>query len=180
MLSLFLSLSLSVCFCVCYFKNVLVAAYKDTKRVFWRNNLRSNLKYKDYVYKEIESSSEVDVGYFCKTVRRFKQSSSTINVLKYNDIEANTAQGIVHSWINYFADLATENPESLNTKDIDTGKLSAESYSQEEPILSHQVACDEIVSVIKSLKNNKAPGPDCISNEHFKYAGNSFINHVQI
>ena len=42
------------------------------------------------------------------------------------------------------------------------------------------MTCDEIVSVIKSLKNNKAPGPDCISNEHLKYAGNSFISHIQI
>ena len=89
-------------------------------------------------------------------------------------------KGIVHLWRHYFADLATENPESQNTKDIDIEKLSAESYSQTEPILSHQVTCDEIVSVIKSLKNIKAPGPDCISNEHLKYAGNSFINHIQI
>ena len=136
--------------------------YKDSKRVFRRKNRHSKQKYKEYVYKEIESSSEVDVGYFYKTVRRFKQSSSTINVLKYNDIEANTAQGIVQLWRNYFADLATENPESQNTKYLDTEKFSAESYSQTEPILSHQVTCDEIVSVIKSLKNNKAPGPDCI------------------
>lgn len=73
-------------------------------------------------------------------------------------------------WSNYFHNL-------LNTGGICDSFLYA-APCVVDPILDREVCLDELIVVLKKCKSNKAPGPDRIPNEFYKYAPDNFLRLI--
>ena len=67
-------------------------------------------------------------------------------------------------WAEFYKDLYDSNT---------SGKTN---YPEHDPVLP--VTIDELQHAIKSLKPNKAPGPDAIVAEMFKHGGNILHNYI--
>jgi hypothetical protein len=86
-------------------------------------------------------------------------------------------------WIKYFKDLLNISDKDrndnhfLNYIETSLPLLEREAIPNEE--INKSIAFEEVEFAIKSLKNNKAAGPDRILNEMIKNAGKSFFQLLQ-
>ena len=75
-----------------------------------------------------------------------------------------SSEKILKRWAEFYKDLYDSNT---------SGKTN---YPEHDPVLP--VTIDELQHAIKSLKPNKAPGPDAIVAEMFKHGGNILHNYI--
>ena len=118
------------------------------------------------VIKKIESSKDDSYKMF-KAVKEIKNSSSKRNIIVTEDNgkavigDSKKAEVIRKYFEKQFSD-----------PHIDTNSLKIEKRPLSIPINEH-----EVKSAIQKLKNNKATGPDNISNELIKCAGPEFVTN---
>ena len=84
---------------------------------------------------------------------------------------------IREAWKDYFHNLYTpvndpiyENEFKMYVEEL-LKVMSELSYLSPENRLEEPITDEELISMVWSLKNNKAPGWDCITSEHVKYDG---------
>ncbi|CAG2230135.1 unnamed protein product [Mytilus edulis] len=120
--------------------------------------------------------------------------SSVTSILKYDNKIINTEEEILDTWASYYEKLATpvDNPDFDDTyKLIVEQDISAltDTYTNNRDTLA-PVSEKEVVQIINSLKNGKAPDASRVTCEHLKFGGKtlsyvltsiitfSFSNHI--
>ena len=163
--------------------SVLRSAYKDRKREFRRLYRISKRCNKKQMLKEIETSAELDVNSFYKTVRKQRARITNVPELHYDGENGSTPLDICRLWGKYYSDLAQ--PHSSEHFDnefkdyissfVDNIEQNVHSHDED---LEKQFTFPEVKEAVKSLSKNKSPGPDKITNEHMLYAGDTLITHL--
>ncbi|CAG2241415.1 DNCL2 [Mytilus edulis] len=126
--------------------------------------------------------------------QRNLRSSVVTSILKYDNKIINTEEEILDTWASYYEKLATpvDNPDFDDTyKLIVEQDISAltDTYTNNRDTLA-PVSEKEVVQIINSLKNGKAPDASRVTCEHLKFGGKtlsyvltsiitfSFSNHI--
>ena len=149
--------------------------YKSAKCLF-RNPHRKNAeKYMKTLNEEIDTAAEVDNGYFWKLVNRRKSGHSSVgSTIKFDGNICRAPDEICEKWGDYFSSLYSEDdPDAFDsdhyrevTTKVDNLKNRVLDVRSIPPVTDGELFC-----IISNLQNGKAPGEDCIYNEHFKYGG---------
>lgn len=153
--------------------------YKKAKREF-RNKLNAEHdRYMTSVFHDIDQASECDVRLFWKLVKRQRPRNTRF----YQEIEidgrlVDNPDEIASCFAEYFEQIY--NPTKSKMFDSEFYKTIENSYLfiQENSRLQTlsklpggEVTATEISKAIKDLKRRKAPGLDCIQNEHLIFGG---------
>ena len=135
-------------------------------------------------FEDFKCAAEMDISEFYRKVRRMRKNGPSVTTLSYNGITANTDENVCNLWADYFGDLYSQQcSDSFDDSFCSEVTSKVQSYfenSDNEPIgvLENVITKDEICDQIKSLKLNKAPGPDDITNEHIKYGGQQIVKYL--
>ena len=105
-----------------------------------------------------------------------------VHPLKMDNGEVLTdIDSICQSWKEYFQKLYTPEDTGKYDNDFKTfvemklAEFGCDANMQYEDILREDFSCDEVLRVIKCLKNNKAAGWDGVTAEHVKYGGEALV-----
>jgi len=158
--------------------------YKDKKREFRKRKRAAKKLWQEQKFEDFKCAAEMDISEFYRKVRRMRKNGPSVTKLSYNGITANTDENVCNLWANYFGDLYSQQcSDSFDDSFCCEVTSNVQSYfgnSDNEPIgvLENVITKDEICDQIKSLKLNKAPGPDDITNEHIKYGGQQIVKYL--
>jgi len=160
--------------------------YKKQKCEFRRQHRQAKRQWNKEKYINIAAASEVDIGEFYRTVRKQRRKKESVTTLEYGGSTADTPASICELWGEYYSHLLSPLERSDFDKDfyLEINKRKCEiarNQSTEgdgDVIMHDDFTSTEIQSVIKGLKLKKAPGPDCITNEHIHYSSPLFIKHL--
>ena len=156
-------------------KNELRSAIRSSRAIARRNE-----------HDAIMEADSNDKQLFYKLIQKQRSNKSTYtDTLVINDCRIEGDEQVLHSFKSYFSDLAT--PEGCDdfsddfkeTADYKETILtdilcSSESCTPVEPITVH-----ELIKIISSCRNGKAPDADGITAEHFKYAGAGVLEDLR-
>ena len=153
--------------------------YKQCKRIFRNAQKYAERSYEISKMEELTSSQDIDIHYFWHLVNKHKRSTGALCPLKLPNGDVITdANDIRNAWKEYFHKLYIP----VNNVNYDNDfkhhvedrlqSMELESLMSDENLLYPNITEDEFNVILKSLKNGKAPGWDCITAEHIKYGGN--------
>ena len=89
-----------------------------------------------------------------------------------NETKISDKERIKERWVENFEN--HWNRDTVAGKDIDENGKVCDTLDVKEDLLSEE----ELATVLKGLKNNKAPGADSMINEFLKYGGSEFRNKL--
>jgi hypothetical protein len=166
--------------------NPAYAAYKETTRIFRKNMRNAKRDGDSNRFSELDSAADVDIGYFYKVVKQQRRKQDTVEEMVYKGKSERSNVGICNLLGSYYYDLFS--PQENCNFDGEF-KLYVEnsisdiedcSFNDDCEILTECVTVSEIKDQVAKLKIGKAPGPDCITNEHIRLAGEKLYTHLAV
>jgi hypothetical protein len=158
--------------------------YKKTKCEFRRQKRKAEREWEREKYFELKMACELDIAQFYKTVRKQRKRTVINSNIQYNNKTVNSEHDACDIWAEYYGDLLSPftKPEFDGEFEADTNNtinaITQTPLSEPDPILDNAITVSEVNSVVKNFKMKKAPGPDLITNEHIRYAGNALQRHL--
>ena len=146
---------------------------KNKRKQFMNMNLR--------ILKKSQQTRKLTQKYFWHLVNKGKKGCKGVcPIMSENKRLLCDPNEICEEWKNYFKDLYKPQDKGYDNEfkefvEKETESMITASSDNNDSILLHSINSIEIESVIKGLKNNKAPGFDNIPAECYKHAGKYFI-----
>ena len=163
---------------------ILHNEYKQCKKQYRDAIKEAQFGYELKNMEELNKSNEMDIDYFWRLVNKHKNRSRIVHPLKMKDgsILTNT-DDIREAWRKYFQELYTPSDDNYDSEfykyiENELDYCLNDSNLELDDILQEVFTTDEVQKVIKSLKNNKAPGWDDITAECIKYGGSEIVKTV--
>ncbi|CAC5407157.1 unnamed protein product [Mytilus coruscus] len=165
--------------------NRLYKEYKDKKKKIFRKHKRQTEKlWREKKYEDIKNATKVNIWEFFRTARKMRKQGPATDKLVYDDTEAKTPGDICMLWGKYLENLYSIKEENCFDKEFH-GKISKKvndlfnnKYKGYIDTLDKPITVDEIKDQVRTLKADKSPGQDYISNEHILYGGESLLKHL--
>ena len=107
-------------------------------------------------------------------VNKLKGSSQSrlVPVKDRNGATISDKEKVKERWVEHFENM--RNQDTVAGKDIDRNEKVCDTLVVKEDLFSEE----ELATVLKRLKNNKAPGADSMINEFLKYGGSEVRNKL--
>ncbi len=159
--------------------NPVYMRYKESKKVYRREQRKAELAYERKAIEELESTGEVDQKAFWFIINKMKGKMSK-NVRPVRDEKGSLLVDeteIRNEWRNYFHGLFTpkecENYDNDHKTNIENEiqRMKTEECEREPMILRDEYKVEDIEKLCKSIKLGKAPGWDLVDPEHWRYGG---------
>jgi hypothetical protein len=163
--------------------------YKRAKRDF-RNELNAeHERYMASVFQDIDEASECDIRLFWKLVKQQRPKNTRLYTEveldgKLMDDPVDIANGFASHFERIYNPIDNDNFDSDFFNNIENAYSSIKkstSTQHDSMIPGGEILSSEVSCIIKDLKRRKAPGIDCIQNEHLIYGGSSLskcISHL--
>ena len=160
-------------------ENPVYVRYKESKKVYRREQRKAELTYERKAIEELESTGEVDQKAFWFIINKMKGRMSR-NVRPVRDENGSLLideTEIRKEWQNYFHGLfkpkGCENYDDDHKAYVESEirRMKMEKCDKEPEILKNEYKVEEIEELCKSIKLGKAPGWDLIDAEHWRYGG---------
>jgi endonuclease/exonuclease/phosphatase family metal-dependent hydrolase len=156
-------------------------AYKEAKRMFRQEQRQAEKEYEQKKIRNIAAYHDIDQSLFWYLVNKRKKRSNCSHPIKVasGDIVSDP-DDLCKEWALYFQKLYTPSDKPQYDSQFkakverELNDMVRESY--DVPLVMDPFHCDEITAICKKMKDNKAPGYDRISAEHFKHAGSNCIH----
>ena len=147
---------------------------KCAKKSFKKEHKKCIRNYDILNMKDFAMSGDLDQRYFWYIVNRYRKVLSVNPVRSDSGVIITDPVDIAHEWGVYFKDLFSEksNPEWDNDfKDIVDKNVERLSSIECVQLRDGPIRVNEVMEMLKSMKNGRASGWDQISAEHLKYGG---------
>jgi hypothetical protein len=155
--------------------------YKQAKRVFAKTLKQCASAYEQTQYHDVSLSHDMNINKFWKYVRGNKARVDTCNTICDDGIVYDNPEAQLQMWRAHYCNILNESTnESLDydnefkhTVETEVENLGYVMDKGDSPagINLTPFTVDEITIICNRLPNGKAPGFDCLSYEHLKYAG---------
>ena len=154
------------------FDRLLRTRYFEKKK-YYHKILRKSMKtYRADVVDNINESKDKNPQIYWNLLTDLKQDINTQTTDKSKNISGD-------EWQSYFSKLfSNENCDNKTAEIVKNVKLPELEKEKVYNELSFRIEISEISKAIKALKNHKAVGLDCLSNEMIKAGENSLINPI--
>ena len=167
--------------------DIVFTKLKECKRAFRNAQREAEIAYEVEKMDDIAKCQELDARYFWHLVSKGRnQTRNRVQPIKVDKGQtAYSNSEIGDAWYQYFKKLFSiyEDPNNRYDECFEKrvkdkiSKIVRESYESSENIIS-DISVTEVEEIIRRLKDRKAPGADCITNEHVKYGGNLLAVYI--
>ena len=131
------------------------------------------------VYNDLDDAAGSDYRLFWRLLHSRQTKTKTFcDTLNVGNACYDSPEDVSVGFRNYYVSILNATQTFTSTEDelfYHTIENQTRDYcfeaSQTRPVLEQPITVTEVLSVIKSLKRNKAPGHDMIQNKHFIYGG---------
>lgn len=157
--------------------DVTCKEYKDAKRNFRKENRRKKYEFEKKSMRELADSHELDNRFFWYTVNRHKNRKVPSPIRNDNGILLNDPNDIANEWNKYYETLYNESEDENYDDDFrhqvlkELDNIESKLQNVNKFLTGGPLSTKEIDKILKTMKNNKAPGWDQITAEHLKYSG---------
>ena len=103
---------------------------------------------------------------------RGSSQSGLVPVKDRNGATISDKEKVKERWVEHFENVL--NRDTVAGKDIDENEKVCDTLDVKEDLFCEE----ELATVLKGLKNNKAPGADSVINEFLKYGGSEVRNKL--
>jgi len=157
--------------------------YKTAKRIFARALRQKQDNFYQDEYEQLEHAADVDTKYLWKNFKSKRDYSSS--PLLVDNILVTSPTELCKVWERYYTDLLNEQSAEAERYDsvhadylrnkIEQLKGTCSHTNDVTGTLSQSISVNEIATVCKQLKTNKAAGHDGIPNEALKLGGHQLF-----
>ena len=162
-------------------ENPLWLRYKETKRILRREIRRQEGEADQRFVIEIEEAGDISQKQFWRLInrRRGSRGPSVRPFQKTDGSILTDMDDIREAWATYYEELYTpsNNGYDQDFKNLVEGEIGNVNLTpcDDTLLLKAPISEDEVLKVIKKVKNKKAAGPDGVQAEHIKLGGSHLL-----